>query len=71
MTMNTISNQRVFKQLLWINKVIKYPYLSEAEVQTELPAIICSLSQEFINHKNNITVSLLTCNQGSQHKKVS
>lgn len=68
-TSNSVMARQI-RQLLWINKVIKYPFQSEEVMQTELPTIICALSQEFINHRNNISVTLQTCNMGSSHKKV-
>eukprot|EP00347_Sterkiella_histriomuscorum_P007828 403347410 len=58
-----------FKLLLWINKIIKYPFTSEIEFHRDMPLLISQISTEFANHQSQLQVSLLQCNLGSSHKK--
>ena len=65
------------KQLLWINKLIKIQAASgESETQFSaannelLTEIICSLSQEFANHRHELGIALELCTFGPTHKKV-
>eukprot|EP00347_Sterkiella_histriomuscorum_P024320 403331539 len=64
-----VPSMKQFKLLLWINKIIKYPFSSEAEFQRDIPHIISQISSEFANHQNQLQVTLQQCNQGSSHKK--
>lgn len=70
-TMNNQTTNKQSKQLLWINKIFKFPTILEDDMQNELPKVICTLSQEFANHRSQLKVSLQPCNHGSSHKKVT
>lgn len=68
-----MSNPKQIKQLLWINKVIKFPFTngqSPDDVQEELADLICSISQEFRSHRHELYITAEDCKFGPQHKKV-
>ena len=67
------------KSLLWINKLIKLPAsgpfaptsdTSPQDFNEMLSEVICSLSQEFVNHRHELVIAIEACTFGATHKKV-